>query len=246
MPLTGSDKLLIGCIYHSSTKQYDLINARLCNMLLKASKIKDVSHILSMRDINLPLINWSSWTCSNNSENSLDNTFIDCLRYSFFHQHVAILTRTRYSQNPSILYLMHTNQEGTIFRLSHLCPFGKSDHSILTFNFYCYIQHRIQYNYEIGDYSTMRAQLSLDWNYILDNKCVDDQWLIFTNHVNSEHVICVPTKANPTKAMTKIDLKLNHKTIVRIKKKHNLWKKFMKHKDEDTYINQCRLRNQVR
>ena len=79
IPLTGSDKLLIGCIYRGPTQQCDLNDARLCNMLLKASNMKDVSHVLIMGDFNLPLINWSSWTCSNNSENSFDNTFINCL-----------------------------------------------------------------------------------------------------------------------------------------------------------------------
>ena len=92
----------------------------------------------------------------------------------------------------------------------------------------------------------MRAQLSLDWNYILNNKCVDDQWLIFINHVNSAQVNCVPTKTNPTKEKTRNDLKLDHKTIVKIKRKHKLWKKMIKHNDKDTYINHCRLRNQVR
>ena len=80
IPLTGSDKLLIGCIYCSPTQQCDLNDARLCNMLLRASNMKDVSHVLIMGDFNLPLVNWSSWTCSNNSENSFDNTFINCLR----------------------------------------------------------------------------------------------------------------------------------------------------------------------
>ena len=91
MPLTGSDKLLIECICHSSTQQCDLSNARLCNMLLRASNLKDISHVLIMGDFNLPLINLFSSTCSNNSENSFDNTFINCLRDSLFHQYLTIL-----------------------------------------------------------------------------------------------------------------------------------------------------------
>ena len=212
--------------------------------------MKDVSHVLIMGDFNLPFINWSSWTCSNNSENSFHDTFINCLRYSFFHQHVTIPTRSRYNQNPSILELMLTSEEGMISSLSHQSSLGKSDHSILTFNFRCYIQHRrhyrIQYNYINGYYSIMRAQLNLDWNYILISKCVDDQWLIFTNHVNSAQVNCVPTKTNPTKEKTRNDSKLYHISIVKIKKKHILWKTFIKHNDKDTYIDYCRLRNQVR
>ena len=81
IPLTGSGKLLIGCICHSPTKQCDLNNARSCNMLLKASITKDVSHVLTMGDFYLPLINGSSCTWSNNCENSFDNTFSNCLRY---------------------------------------------------------------------------------------------------------------------------------------------------------------------
>ena len=152
MPLTGSDKLLIGCIYRSPTQQCDLNNSRLCNMLLKASNRKDVSHVIIMGDFYLPLINLSSWTCSNNSATSFDSTFINCLRDSLFHQHVTIPTRSRYNQNPSIQDLILTNEEGMISSLSHLSPLEKSYHSILTFTFHCYIQHRrhyrIQYNYK--------------------------------------------------------------------------------------------------
>ena len=46
MPLTGSDNC--GCIYRSPTQQCDLDNATLCNMLLRASNMKDVSHVLIM------------------------------------------------------------------------------------------------------------------------------------------------------------------------------------------------------
>ena len=122
IPLTGSDKLRIGCIYRSPTQQCDLSNARLCNMLLKASSMKDVSHVLIMGHFNLQLINWSSWTYSNNSENYFNNTFVNCLRDSFFHQHVAIPTGSIHSQNPSILDLILTNEEGMISSLSHLSP----------------------------------------------------------------------------------------------------------------------------
>ena len=142
----------IGCIYRSPTQQCDLSNARLRNMLVKASNMKDVSHVLIMGVFNLPLINWSSWTCSNNSENSFHDTFINCHRDSIFHKHGTIPTRSRYNQNPSILDLILTNEESMIFSLSHLSPLGKGDHSILTFNFHCYIQrrrhYRILYNYK--------------------------------------------------------------------------------------------------
>ena len=46
--LTGNEKLLIGYIYSSPTQQCDLNNARLCNMLLRASNMTDFTHVLIM------------------------------------------------------------------------------------------------------------------------------------------------------------------------------------------------------
>ena len=45
-----------------------------------------------------------------------------------------------------------------------------------------------------------------------------------------------PTKANPAKEKTRNDLKLDHNTIFKIKRKHKLWNKFIKYKDRDSYI----------
>ena len=70
----------------------------------------------------------------------------------------------------------------------------------------------------------MRTQLSLDWNHILNNKCVDDQLLIFTNHVNSAQVCCVPTKTYPTKEKRRNDLKPDHKATIKIKRSINCGK----------------------
>ena len=58
---------------------------------------------------------------------------------------------------------------------------------------------------------------------------------------------CAPTKTIVTKAKTRNDLGLDHRSlIVMIRKKRELWKTLIKHKDKNTYINHCRLRNQVR
>ena len=65
------------------------------------------------------------------------------------------------------------------------------------------------------------------------------------NHVNSAQVNCFPTKANPTKEKMRNDLEIDHKITIRIKKRHRLSKKFIKCKDKDSYINYCKLHNQV-
>ena len=49
-------------------------------------------------------------------------------------------TRIRHGQEPLILDLVITNEEGMIKDIEYLSPLGKSDHIVICFNFICYIQ----------------------------------------------------------------------------------------------------------
>ena len=100
---------------------------------------------------------------------------LSCLWNSFFHHQVTITTCSWYNSNSSILDLLLTNEKVIISGLCHLSALEKSDHSILTINFQCYIQHkghyRMQCSYRKGDYSSMRAQMTLDWTAFLKKMC---------------------------------------------------------------------------
>ena len=47
-------------------------------------------------------------------------------------------TRVRHGQEPSVLDLVLTNEEGMIENIEYGNPLGKSDHLVLTFEFKCY------------------------------------------------------------------------------------------------------------
>ena len=67
---------------------------------------------------------------------------MEALRDSFFHQHIVQPTRVRHGQEPSVLDLVLTNEEGMIENIEYGNPLGKSDHLVLTFEFNT-IQNRI-------------------------------------------------------------------------------------------------------
>ena len=63
---------------------------------------------------------------------------MEALRDSFFHQHIVQPTRVRHGQEPSVLDLVLTNEEGMIENIEYGNPLGKSEHLVLTFEFKCY------------------------------------------------------------------------------------------------------------
>ena len=75
------------------------------------------------------------------SETSVDFWFIEALRDSYLYQYITQPTKIRQGQEPSILDLIVTNEEGMVEGMKYLNPLGKSDHIILCFDFRCDIPH---------------------------------------------------------------------------------------------------------
>jgi endonuclease/exonuclease/phosphatase family metal-dependent hydrolase len=60
LKLKGNDELLVGCIYKSPNS--DKENLSLLNkMIIKASQMKQFSHLLIMGDFNYPKLDWTNW-----------------------------------------------------------------------------------------------------------------------------------------------------------------------------------------
>ena len=78
-----------------------------------------------------------------------------------------------------------------IDELVHESPIGKSDHSVLTMKYKCYAEiaegRRTKYYYDKGDYQGLRTKFeSADWNVILGNGNIDDQWYRLKEFINVE------------------------------------------------------------
>ncbi len=108
----------------------------------------------------------------------MEYEFIETVRDCFLYQHVHEVTRGRSENEPSLLDLVFGNEEGMISDLTLDSPLGKSDHSMIFYNF---VVHNIEsasvktlYKYNKADWEKRRKKLrSIDWNAKLKDLGID-------------------------------------------------------------------------
>ena len=189
--LLGGDILLFGCFYRSPTPSdtSDENNANL-NRLLRSLTVKRYTHICFVGDFNYRDINWLSWTTSHNEE-SKEANFIETLRDCYLYQHLQEPTRSRGSDDPSLIDLILTNESMQVSDIQYHAPLGKSDHCVITFNYHCYIDYskpKERFVYQKADFDSMRNHLALSrWSeeFLLRNQnmSVDDLWNSFKSKI---------------------------------------------------------------
>ena len=249
--LEGKDRLLIGCIYRSESGSNEN-NSKLRELIQKISKLS-YSHILIMGDFNYKDIKWDNWSIPGCNESSEEFLFVEALRDSFLHQHITQPTRVRHGQEPSILDLVLTNEEGMIENIDYGNPLGKSDHLVLTFEFKYYTKRNTKDKnvqiYAKGKYDLMEAELrAIKWEAELQEREADvnKQWKYI-----KERILEAADKYIPSKRIKKdksSNTKINNEMRQLIRKKHRLWQRYRdrNYSDDEKYKHYCRVRNKVR
>ena len=106
--------------------------------------------------------------------------------------------------------------------------------------------NKINYLLHKADYNSIIEELSkVDWREELGSKDVETQWVIFNNIINYAKEKHVPKRVyigQHKQTNTPID----RKCIEKIQSKHNLWKKYMKNRNDEVYSQYCKVRNQVK
>ncbi|CAL4095679.1 unnamed protein product [Meganyctiphanes norvegica] len=128
----GPRSLLFACFYRppNSSPQYNLnINTAINNL----TQI-DTDQCLICGDFNYPKIDWPNHLVLANDD-SFEQLFYDECQNSFLQQHVSEFTRQRGEDDPSVLDLVFSKNEFEIEEIRYESPIGKSDHSVLAFNF---------------------------------------------------------------------------------------------------------------
>ena len=126
--------------------------------LLSSIALKNYSHRCIVGDFNFRDINWDTCTTPH-GENSKEHKFIETIRDCFFFQQVREPTRKRGDDRPSQLDLVFTDEDMQVSDIKYLSPLGKSDHSMIVFDFHCYIDYtnpKTSYKYSIADYEEIR------------------------------------------------------------------------------------------
>ena len=84
--------------------------------------------------------------------------FVETIRDCYLHQHIDEPTRRHGNDEPSLIDLVVIDEDMQVFDVTHHVPLGKSDHSVITFKFNCYLDYskpKEQYMYENTDFEAM-------------------------------------------------------------------------------------------
>ena len=231
--LKERNKLLFGCIYRSPTSNNTSEeNNDNLNRLLTYIAQQKYSHICIVGDFNYKNINWSTYSTPCN-EQSKEAKFLDAVKDSFLYQHVLEPTRARGKDDPSIIDLILTNEEMQISNLDYNAPLGKSDHSVLLFNYNCFIDYskpREKFLYHKADYPSMRDHMeSTQWSKNFtdtESRTIEDLWTTFKSKILELRDQYVPKTSNSCAWKKKGTLPIPKNVQQQIQKKkvaHRKW-----------------------
>ena len=238
--LRGGDVLLFGCIYRSPTSTPETTeNNENLNNLLRSISDKSYSHVCLVGDFNYRDISWKSWTTPH-GENSKEVRFIEAVRDCFLFQHIEESTCTRGNDELSLIDLLLTNEEMQVSNIAHHSPLGKSDHSVITFNYHCYLDFskpKICYNYRKADSDGMKSELeSSNWMETfmseVKDKDPETQWTLFKGKMLELRSQFVPksTIKPGNEGTNKGSFPIDKQVQQAIKDKHTLHRRWMKGK----------------
>jgi hypothetical protein len=193
--LCNRDTLLFGCFYKSpSMNAGSEDNNNNLNQLLKTLCAgKRYSHFCFVGDFNFKNVNWKIGTTSK-SEDSKEAKFIETILDCFLYQNITEPTRCRGTDEPSTIDLLFSNEEMQVSNIEYHAPLGKSDHSIITFNYNCYMDNAStskKYLYDKADYATIKIHLlQQNWKELFNtatsrNKYIEYLWQLFKKNRNT-------------------------------------------------------------
>ena len=194
--LQNNDRLLCGCIYRSPTNEKSATKdttEKVCEIISEAVQWNN-TRLLICGDFNYPEIDWEC----DYVNNEVVKLFIAILQEC----HVCNPTRYRDGQEPSLLDLIITTEEGMVQNLEHNPGLGESDHECLNFVLNCYKDtpaNKPIPNYYKADHVTIENRLeAIDWISKLRGGFLV-AYPIFLNLLEKAMEGCIPTKVNRRK-----------------------------------------------
>ena len=228
-----SKKMIIGGIYRIPNNSC-VSNVKLWNTITTmADTYKD--NILLMGDFNCSGIDWSNELTQGQSTNPLNIKLIEILRDCSLEQVITEKTRAQGSNIPSLIDLVLCYDREQISNITYLSPLGKSDHCVITFTYNITFEscsYKVKRTfYDKGDYAGIKKQLgSIKWDTLLSGKSVQSQWDVLTTIIKELEEQYIPSKIVDVNGDDRFGEKLPNHITMQIKKKHNLWKRYMETK----------------
>lgn len=221
----NNESVLVGCIYKSPSSTDDNVE-KLNNLLVDAAS-RSFDKVCIIGDFNYPSVCWEgAWSSTK------DNRFVESTRDAFLHQMVRQPTRRREGQRSTLDDLVLVNDVTLVSDIINHCPLGKSDHDVLLFKLY--VQEKEaeteatdRYDLYKGNYDEMRKEFAgLDWTN-LQELDVEECWLEIKNCIEQAMTKHIP-KVKCNSGKRRKPAWLNAKARKSVKKKHKLYKRFLR------------------
>ena len=247
------DKILVGCIYRSGTPTTAISNDdNLRTMMRTSSGLTGYHSKIIAGDFNLNQISWNPdpVTPDNLASDSPENSFVECIRDTYYHQHVTEPTRFRLGNRPTLDDLIFTTEENDIEDLTYNPSMGLSDHITLQCKLKTKLKtaggNRILYKYDKGDYKKMAELLNIDWETELHDCTTQVAMDKLDRRYKSAEEACIPktTIAGVLNCRIKPSW-LNNHALRKVKRKHSSWIRYLNTKDGQDYSNYITKRNEA-
>ena len=249
----AKEKILIGCIYRSGTPNTAISNdENMYTMLNTASKLTGYHSKVIAGDFNLNKITWNPdpITPDNLSHDSPEVKFIECIRDTFFHQHITEPTRYREGNQPTLDDLIFSTDENDVEEITYNPSIGLSDHIMLQCKLKTKLtttaSKRTLYKYDKGDYKKMAELLNIDWNNELKDCSTQEAMNKFDKRFKEAEKICIPTTTISGILSCKIKPSwLSNHALRKVKRKHSAWIRYLNTKDGEEYQRYIQKRNEA-
>ena len=178
-------------------------------------------HIIIAGDFNLKQIDWESRQV-NGSQDSYQYKVFDTVNDLFLTETVQEPTRFRGSDQPSKLDWVLTENVTCISNMMVNPPLGLSDHSLLSFDYYCFTEkYSTGYSYFNGKYESMREELdSPEWIEGILSLNAQESWNNISNKITGLIKRYIPQKKYTHKRSPPW---FNREIAAMCKNKHKTW-----------------------
>ena len=239
--------ILVGLCYRSpaSTSRN---NDKLLELFRASVKQPRIKHVLIIGDFNYPDINYSQHFVTANDDTA-PARFFNTTQEFFLFQNVALPTRVRQGQQPSVLDYIFTDEDNLVDELQYNTPLGKSDHVVLQWDFLVKVHHKSssqrKLNYWKGDYDEIsRGLQAINWQEQFSQASVEQMWTRFKTTVNCLEQQYVPVKSYTTNRKRK-NKWITKATVNQIKKRDRAWKQYRQFPSTKNFENYKQIRNKV-
>ena len=204
-----------------------------------------------MGDFNCSGINWEDISTTDQNTESLSFKLIETIRDCFLHQVIMENTWARGTNNPSLLDSVLCYDAILINNLEYHSPLGKSDHSVIYFNYQVECMkcaHKMKKTfYDKENYKAIEEYLKdIELKQMFIGRNVQQMWDLLVETLIECETRFIPNKIVEVNEEAKYKETFDITIRQNIRKKHNLWKRYMETRLSLIYRNYCRMRNKVK